>query len=1056
MKKIVFVLVLMMSGLVMANDGVPKIVINPLGHSGKIFNILFTPDGEKIISVSEDKTIRIWDSKTGEMLNKFESQIGAGPQGMFYSSAISPDGKLLAVGGYPVNNEEKNYIQIIDLEQGKQVATAIGHTNVINALDFDASGKYLASGSDDGTIHIWRVSYDEVYRVAAVIETNNRVASLSFNNKNNMLAASIDDKYVYLYDMSGLSRGMKNYSAVQLKRHKGEVKNVKFSPDGNYLASTSYTNEVMLWDGEGEFVMSFDHLDQPINAITFSHDSRVLVMMNDIDGVGHSYSIPQGSKFADFYSHDNTVFAADFSPESKNGNYVVASAGGNNNEIFIWNAINGKHIKRIKGKGATIWDMEFGKGMELYVSNKFLKSGKVGKPAFMFDFNTFTTTKDPGSVPHADLYKAGADVVQTSPFTIEVGNNEIVNDQFEDGRILDFIATPDGKVVVGSDFSLKLYSSSGALLKEFLGHTGGVRAVAVSRDGRYMASGSEDQSIRLWNLSEKGEVPSLREVFDDQVWADYFDGMDEEMNALTTENTNEAWLTVIQYLKDYKDKTYRDIEAVHQNLGEVIRPFVNLFVSDDLEWVCWTPTGYFHSSSQGGQYFGWHINRGIKHLADYYSAEQYFEILYRPEELLKSIQQAKRVKEILIEEGERIFDLAKLSRPSAGFFDNSDLTYGANKVLTYKDGKYTTKEKALTLQVDVYDGGGGIKELNLYQNGKLIYIDDEIKSISEDNKIRRTYKVDLLNGQNDFKVVVLNYQKVESKPDYIKILYSGDMLATANLYILSVGVNKYKNPKYNLNYAQPDAKSFIDKVIERGSKMFKSVKKIEIYDSEATKANINAAFETVVKAAKPEDVFVFYYAGHGSLDDQDDNRYYLVPTDVTQLYGDTEQLKEKAISADELKANLALIKPQKQLILLDACHSGGAMKAFKTRAAASEEKALVQLARASGVVLIAASQSQQFATEFDELGHGVFTYSLLEAMDGKADNGDGKVTVKEIARYMEDRVPEISEKYNGEAQFPTGFSHGQDFPISLLANATDTSLDIEEEGEEEEETEQDN
>ena len=1047
MKKIAIVVALLISSVALATDGVPKIVINPLGHSGKIFNILYTPDGSKIISVSEDKTIKIWDSKTGEMLNKFESQIGEGPQGMFYASSISPDGRLLAVGGYPVSTESKNYIQIIDIEKGEQVAVAIGHSNVINTLDFDASGKYLASGSDDGTIHIWKVSYDEVYRIAAVIEMGNRVASVSFNNKNNKLAASMDDNYVYLYDMKGLSQGVKKFVPQQLKKHKSEVKNIKFSPDGNYLASTSYDNEVVLWDGEGNYEMTFDNLDNPVNALTFSHDSRVLVMMDDIDGVGRSYSIPQGSKFADFRAHDNTVFSADFSPESKDGNYVVASAGGNNNEIYIWNAINGKHIKRIKGKGKTIWDMEFGTGMELFVSNKFLKSGKPEKPAYKFDFNTFLVSKKPGAAPQANLYKADENVFQTGPYSIEVGKGEILNDEYEDGRILDFAVTPDGRVIVGSDFSLKMYSSSGGLAKEFLGHTGGVRAVAVSRDGRYMASGSEDQSIKLWSLAERGDVPSLREVFDDQAWAEYFNEMDEEINKLTSENTNESWLKVITYLKEYGDKTYKDIEAVHQNLGEIIRPFVNLFVSDDMEWICWTPTGYFHSSSQGGQYFGWHINRGIKQLADYYAAEQYFEILYRPQQMLKSIQQAKRVREILVEEGERIFDLSKLNRPSAGFFDNSDLTYGGNRILTYKDGKYTTKEKALTLQVDIYDGGGGIKEVNLYQNGKLIYIDDEVKSISEDNKFRKTYDVDLMNGQNDFKVVVLNYQKVESKADYIKILYSGDMLATSNLYILSIGVNKYKNPKYNLNYAQPDAKSFSSKVVEKASKMFKSVKNIEIYDEEATKENINSAFETIVKVAKPEDVFVFYYAGHGSLDDQDDDRYYLVPTDVTQLYGDTDQLKEKALSADELKENLSKIKPQKQLILLDACHSGGAMKAFKTRAAGSEEKALVQLARASGVVLIAASQSQQFATEFEELGHGVFTYSLLEALDGKADNGDGKVTVKEIARYMEDRVPEISEEHNGEAQFPTGFSHGQDFPISLLSNAVDDSLIIEEEKE---------
>ena len=1032
MKKILTMLVLVFTTSVFANTGVPRIVINPLGHSGKIFNILFTPDGQKIISVSEDKSIRVWDANTGEMLQQFESQVGDGPEGMFYASAISPDGKLLAVGGYPVSEEKKNYIIIIDIEKGEQVSTAIGHDNVINTLDFDASGKFLASGSDDGTIKLWKVSPDPKWRTAATIPMNTRVASISFNKKNNNLAVSIEDKYVYLFDLNGLSKGVKNFTPSQLKKHTMPVKNVEFSPDGKYLASSSYGNEVVLWNNEGSYEMFFDDLKNPVNAITFSYDSKVMVMMDDVDGVGRSYSIPSGVKFTDFYAHDNTVFTADFSPSSLSGNYIVASAGGNNNEIYIWNPINAKTQKHIKGKGNTVWDIEFGQGMELFVSNKMLRSGKIAKPHYSFDFNTFLIKEKPGTAQHAELYSSNSDVKQTGIYTIGLAKTEIVNDQAEDGRILDFVVTPDGKIIIGSDYSLKMYSKTGTLMKEFKGHSGGVRTVAVSRDGRYIASGSEDQTIKLWNLNESGETPSLREVFPEEEWIGYFDTFDPEMNELTKVKSHDAWNKVISYLKSVKDKTYRDLEAVHNNLGSIVRPFVHLFVSDDMEWISWTPTGYFHSSSQGGAYFGWHVNRGINELADYYNAEQYFEILYRPEDMLKSIQKAKRVRDILEEEGERLFDLTKLNRPSAGFFNNGDLTFGPNKVLNYKDGKYLTTKKSLPLSVDIYDGGGGIKELNIYQNGKLIIIDDEMASIGEEKKVTKTYTIDLINGQNDFKVVVLNYQKVESKPDYIKILYSGDMLATADLYILSVGINNYKNSKYNLNYAQPDAKSFTDKVVEKGGKMFKNVRKIEIYDTEGTKENILKGFETVIKQAKPEDVFVFYYAGHGSLDEEDEDRYYLVPTNVTQIYGDSDQLKEKAISADGLKALLSKIKPQKQLILLDACHSGGAVSSFTTRAAGSEEKALVQLARASGVVLIAASNAQQFATEFEELGHGVFTYSLLEAMDGKADSGDKKITVKEIFRYMEERVPVLSEKYGGDAQYPTGFSHGQDFPISLI------------------------
>jgi hypothetical protein len=62
----------------------------------------------------------------------------------------------------------------------------------------------------------------------------------------------------------------------------------------------------------------------------------------------------------------------------------------------------------------------------------------------------------------------------------------------------------------------------------------------------------------------------------------------------------------------------------------------------------------------------------------------------------------------------------------------------------------------------------------------------------------------------------------------------------------------------------------------------------------------------------------------------------------------------------------------------------------------------------------------------------VFTYVLLEALNGKADNGDGKVTVNEIKLYMEERVPELTKQYGGTAQYPTGYITGSDFPLTIL------------------------
>jgi uncharacterized caspase-like protein len=162
--------------------------------------------------------------------------------------------------------------------------------------------------------------------------------------------------------------------------------------------------------------------------------------------------------------------------------------------------------------------------------------------------------------------------------------------------------------------------------------------------------------------------------------------------------------------------------------------------------------------------------------------------------------------------------------------------------------------------------------------------------------------------------------------------------------------------------------------------------------------------------------------------------FYLVPHDVTNIFGDDEQLAAKGFSAKQLKEYCVKIKPQKQLIVLDACQAGGAVETFAIRGV-TEEKAIAQLARSAGVVVLAASGTRQYATEFSQLGHGVFTYALLKGLDGEADGGtapDGKITVKELEAYLNDKVPELTRKYRGSAQYPNSYARGQDFPLGVL------------------------
>lgn len=324
-----------------------------------------------------------------------------------------------------------------------------------------------------------------------------------------------------------------------------------------------------------------------------------------------------------------------------------------------------------------------------------------------------------------------------------------------------------------------------------------------------------------------------------------------------------------------------------------------------------------------------------------------------------------------------------------------------------------------------------IKEVRLYHNNKLVSIQPKNETAIYSFGIT----LNSVNGDsNYFYAVAATGEGIDSEKTKVIINYRVAEVTKPKLQALIVGINNYKNPRYTLNYALSDAKSMQQQLELTQSELFESVQVKTLYDGNATKTDIVNAFNEFSATLTEQDIFLFYYAGHGTMHDGNSTQeFYIVPYDVIQLYGNEDELQKKAISAAEIKNLSMKINAQKQIFIIDACHSAGALTAAATRGAA-EERAIGQLARSTGTFWITAAGSDQFATEFEQLGHGVFTYSLLEALQGKdqGHSSDGIITIREISSYVEQRVPEISEKYKGKPQYPSSFSFGNDFPLILL------------------------
>ncbi len=135
---------------------VPELVLDSGGHTDGVTRVRFTPDGRQLMSTSKDKTIRVWDVQTGEMLRVLRPPVGRGREGVIYAADLSPDGRSLAVGGVGLRDGEAS-ILLIDWKADRIKRVLRGHTQTIVDLVFSPDGRLIASGGEDQTVRIWNV-----------------------------------------------------------------------------------------------------------------------------------------------------------------------------------------------------------------------------------------------------------------------------------------------------------------------------------------------------------------------------------------------------------------------------------------------------------------------------------------------------------------------------------------------------------------------------------------------------------------------------------------------------------------------------------------------------------------------------------------------------------------------------------------------------------------------------------------------------------------------------------------------------------------------------------
>ena len=986
----------------------PFLRVEAAAHTAPIARLATDAEGRLLATVSDDKTLRLWDLPDGTLRAVLRPPIAPEAEGELYAVALTPDGRRAFAAGWTGAAWDRSFvIYLFDTVTGRLLARLPGLPAPVQHLALSPDGARLAAalGGRAG-IRVWDARNGTPLWEDAGFQGPARM--VAFDPSGERLAATGADGRLRVYDRGG--RKLAERVPVQGARPFG----LAWSPDGGLIAvgfEDRLRVEVMAaGDLRSVFVPDTAGLQgEGLPGVAWAHDGRGGVQLHAAGYARRAAPAAAARGIAAPGATGRGIAAPDATGRGIAAPGAVPAAAEARRDFVIrrWADFGLGPATDIAAARDAIAQL-----LPLPGGGLAFAAADPGWGRLAPDGTLATAPRPPG----ADFRNTGAALAASADGTrlrvaLRPGDAPLVFDAL--AGLLARAPDDDSGFAAARTGSARLpvadwRNSNRPRLGQVplrLGEGEFSRSLALLPNDQGLLLGT-DNNLRLFDAGGR-QVAAL--PVPGTVWGLTIAGDGAQ-------GAGQGGAQGAMAVGALGDGTLRWWRIGNGAIVEQAALFIH---AQTLRWVLWTPEGLFDHAANGGQELvGLHLNGGRAQTPEWASFQQAYRALYAPAAVRGRIAgDGAPARERLAQLGalrDRVGRLPVLAPQGA-----CAVTPSGCLPLAWDARALPAGTTALRLGFTATDRGLGLGPLD-------VLVNDRIAVRAEAAAGAMQAEVPLDAGSNRIATrLYAEDRALFAEGPAMELRRAGEAEPAADagrLIVLAIGINEYANASLNLNFAVPDAQVVADTLRARAGSLFREVRVTVLRNRQATRRGVLDALEEVARTTLPTDTFVLYIAGHG-VRTEPDQRFLFLPHDVTDTSNWTT-LRRQGIEDSALVAAIARIRARDGLLLLDTCHAGQLTM-----------DQLSALGNETGRFLLAASTSVQEALDSYDDRNGVFAFAVREALQGRAaTDGEGRVSALALGEWVMRRVPQLAaeKRHRQDAVFRTASRELRSFPLAMV------------------------